>query len=226
MDTSNTFFCKQPGIARVVVVLLSLCLVMLQSQSGGAATSTSVTAPILVLGDSLSAAFGIEQSQGWVNLLNQQLATLHYPQQVINASISGETTQGGIQRIPDLLKKHRPGVVIVELGANDGLRGLNLGEMRHNLQMIISQAKHARAQILLIGMRLPPNYGPQYTRDFYNTYIELAKTNQTGLVPFLLDNVATHSELMQADGLHPTAEAQPILLKNVWPHLSLLLSRS
>ena len=182
--------------------------------------------PILVLGDSLSAAFGIEKSQGWVNLLNQKLIEQHYPYTVINASISGETSQGGVQRLPQLLKKYHPKIVILELGANDGLRGLNLTMLQRNLQMMISGCQREKAQVLLIGMRLPPNYGPQYTQQFHQIYIDLAKSNRLALVPFLLDGVATRTELMQTDGLHPVAEAQPTLLNTVWDKLSALLKKN
>jgi len=181
--------------------------------------------PILVLGDSLSAAFGIEQSQGWVSLLNQKLIEQHYPYTVINASISGETSQGGIQRLPDLLKKYHPKIVILELGANDGLRGLDLSMLQRNLQSMISLCQREQAQVLLIGMRLPPNYGPKYTRQFHQIYLDLAKTNRLAVIPFLLDGVATRTELMQADGLHPVAEAQSTLLNTVWDKLSVLVKK-
>jgi len=183
----------------------------------------NTTEKILVLGDSLSAAFGIEQSRGWVSLLEQKLSKQHYPFQVINASISGETTQGGLQRLPVLLKKHHPGLVILELGANDGLRGLDLTMMQQNLQSMISQIKRTNARVLLIGMMLPPNYGPQYTRRFHHIYSDLSKNNQVPLIPFLLEGVATRNDLMQADGLHPTAAAQPLVLKNVWNKLQSML---
>ncbi len=180
---------------------------------------------LLVLGDSLSAAFGIEQSQGWVTLLSQKLQNHQYRMQVVNASISGETTQGGLQRLPSLLVKHKPVLVIVELGGNDGLRGLKLSMIESNLRQIIENIKASNANILLTGIRLPPNYGQIYTEKFYQIYQDLAKQEKVALVPFLMDGVAKDSAMMQPDGIHPTADAQPVLLKNVWVILQPLLNR-
>ncbi len=144
---------------------------------------------------------------------------------VINASISGETTSGGLARIGQALKIHQPAVVIVELGANDGLRGLPLDEMRSNLAAIIEQSRRSNAQVLLLGMRLPPNYGPSYTRKFHETYVDLAKRYRVPFVPFLLEGVATDFSLMQGDGLHPAAAAQPRVLDNVWKYLQDMLRK-
>lgn len=187
------------------------------------AKATNKAPLILVLGDSLSAAFGIEQSKGWAALLEKKLLDNHYPFQVVNASISGETSQGGVQRLPDLLEKHQPAIVILELGANDGLRGLDLAMLRNNLQLIITKTIATNAKLLLVGMRLPPNYGQAYTERFHQLYVDLAQHNNIPWVPFLLDNVATRTNLMQADGLHPKANAQSIVLDNIWEKLKPLL---
>ena len=174
---------------------------------------------LLILGDSLSASFGIEQSQGWVSLLRQKITSGQYPMRVINASISGETTQGGLQRLPALLKKYNPKIVVVELGGNDGLRGLKLSMIKANLLSIIETIEYTDASILLVGVRLPPNYGQIYTGQFFKIYSDLATDKNISLVPFLLDGIATNGSLMQSDGIHPTAEAQPALLENIWKTL-------
>lgn len=176
---------------------------------------------LLVFGDSLSAAYGIPVQQGWVSLLAQKLEQRSI--QVVNASISGETTSGGLTRIETTLAQHKPGILVLELGANDGLRGLPVKQMEQNLAAIIRASQQAGAKVLLLGMKIPPNYGPQYTRDFSNTYTALARQFKTGLVPFFLEGVAGNPALIQQDGLHPTAEAQPKLLENIWSALSKLL---
>ncbi len=191
--------------------------------AGPLASATTSAPVILVLGDSLSAAHGIDQRQGWVSLLQLRLQGDRFPHRVVNISISGETTAGGLSRLGPALARHRPAIVIIELGANDGLRGLPLAQMRGNLQAMIDRAKDRGARVLLIGMRLPPNYGPRYTRGFQDIYLALAKANATALVPFLLQGVSERREWMQADNLHPSAEAQPALLENVWPALLPLL---
>ena len=196
-----------------------LLLFLLISAAGHAAPTPAV----VVLGDSLSAAYGIPQSAGWVHLLQRRLTERGYRYQVVNASISGETTRGGLARLGQVLKAHNPDIVIVELGANDGLRGLLLGEMRTNLDAIITQSRRHSAQVLLVGMHLPPNYGPAYTRKFHQVYVDLAARHRLPLVPFLLDGVATDFSLVQPDGLHPTAAAQPRVLDNVWRHLQGML---
>jgi acyl-CoA thioesterase-1 len=179
---------------------------------------------ILIMGDSLSAGYGIDQSKDWVTLLKKRLKSNGYSYRVINASISGETSRGGLSRLPGELRQ-KPHIVVIELGANDGLRGLSLDSLRDNLEQMILLSQNAGAKVLLIGMRMPPNYGPQYTNGFHKIYKDLAKQFNTGLVPFLLDGVATRRDLMQADNLHPIAQAQPILLGNVWPGLLALLSK-
>ncbi len=179
---------------------------------------------ILVLGDSLSAAFGIEKTQGWVELLRQRLKQQGYDYRVVNASISGETTAGGLARLESLLERHRPAVVIVELGANDGLRGQPLHIMRKNIQQIIRLSRQW-GKVLLVGMQLPANYGMRYTRQFHRIYSDLAQRNGVALVPFLMQGLEDSSRHFQPDRLHPTAAAQPILLSNVWKGLKPLLSQ-
>lgn len=184
------------------------------------AGGTAHAAPnILVLGDSLSAAYGLPQEAGWVSLLKSRLAQEKFPYQVVNASISGETTSGGRSRIAALLKQHKPAIVILELGANDGLRGLSLQQTRDNLEAMILACRRSRAQVLLVGMRLPPNYGPAYTQPFHALYGELARKYQIRQVPFLLEAIAGRRDYFQADGLHPTAQAQPLILDTVWSEL-------
>jgi acyl-CoA thioesterase-1 len=178
---------------------------------------------LLVLGDSLSAAYGLPAEEGWVSLMEQELKQRRLADKVINASISGETSSGGLQRLPRLLADYRPDLVLLELGANDGLRGTPLQVMEQNLRRMVELSQAAGAEVILIGIRIPPNYGPQYTQRFYSIYPDLAQEYQLPLVPFLLEGVALKPQLMQSDGLHPTAAAQPILLQTVWPHLVPLL---
>ncbi|MBL1277806.1 MAG: arylesterase [Ectothiorhodospiraceae bacterium] len=177
------------------------------------------------MGDSLSAGFGIPKSQSWVALLKQRLAAENLPHNVVNASISGETTSGGLNRLKLALNQYQPQTIIIELGANDGLRGLSLTLVRQNLSRMIRASQQADTQVLLLGMRLPPNYGPRYTRNFAQIFVDLAEEYDTGLVPFFLTQVATRRELMQSDGLHPTAAAQPQLLNTVWAELLPLLGK-
>lgn len=178
---------------------------------------------IVVLGDSLSAAFGIDPRDGWVTLLQKRLNKQTHEYTVINASISGETTAGGLTRLPGLLRQHQPTIVILALGANDGLRGLSLIKMQDNLKQMTELSRSQSASVLLIGMQLPPNYGPAYTRTFQNIYTELSNKSDIALVPFLLKGIGKNKTLFQPDMLHPTAEAQAIILENVWPELEPLL---
>lgn len=194
-------------------------LTLFLAPDAGAASAPS----ILVVGDSLSAGYGIEMRNGWVTLLQQRLINQGYPHAVINASISGDTTAGGRARLPAALNRHRPQIVILELGGNDGLRGLSLRETRANLEAMIRAVQSAGAQVLLVGIHLPSNYGPEFTRKFHAIYSELARAHNTALVPFLLEGVALTPGLMQPDGIHPRADAQPRLLDNVWPYLEPLL---
>jgi len=173
----------------------------------------------LVVGDSISAAFGLDTTQGWVALLQKRLDQQGKRIQVVNASISGDTSAGGLARLPALLAEHRPALVMIELGGNDGLRGTPLAQLQQNLANMIAASKSSGAQVLLLGMRLPPNYGKRYTEGFAGVYEQLAATHQVPLLPFFLEGVGGVPGLMQADGIHPTAAAQPRLLDNIWPLL-------
>ncbi len=187
--------------------------------------SSSVSArTLLVLGDSLSAAYGISPEEGWVALLETRLQQEYANIRVVNASISGETTQGGITRLPALIKRHQPDWIVLALAANDGLRGMPLGIIERNITTLIELTEEAKAKPLLVGIRLPPNYGVSYTERFYTLFETLAQQYEISRVPFLLDGVALQESLMQSDGLHPNAKAQPLLLENVWPFLQPLLS--
>ena len=185
----------------------------------------SASKTVLVLGDSLSAEHGIERGSGWVALLGKKVKAEKLDSTIINASISGETTSGGLARLPALLNKHRPDIVVIELGANDGLRGLSLSATEGNLHSIIMTSKNAKAKVLVVGMRLPPNYGTDYAQNFFSMFGREAKQTQSSFVPFLLDGFAEKSEMFQADHLHPVASAQPIILSNIWPTLKLLLTK-
>ncbi len=178
---------------------------------------------VLVLGDSLSAAYQIPPENGWVKLLENKLKDANPQASVINSSIVGDTTANGLQRLPALLKQYQPDIVILELGGNDGLRGLDILSIRLNLNQMIELSLKDNAKVLLIGIRLPPNYGATYTKQFYDNYQQLSDQHAIPLVPFLLDNIATHPNLMFEDHIHPTSEAQPIIVENVWPYLSPLL---
>lgn len=180
---------------------------------------------ILVVGDSLSASYGIQISDGWVTLLQERLVKSGYPHVVVNASISGDTTSGGRARLPDALKRHRPQIVILELGGNDGLRGLPLRETHANLEAMVKATQSAGAKLLLVGIHIPPNYGLDYTTKFHSIYRELAHRYNASLLPFLLEGVALRPQFMQPDGIHPRAVAQPRLLDNVWTHLEPLLKQ-
>lgn len=186
------------------------------------ASAHSASKTVLVLGDSLSAEYGLPRGSGWVALLEQRLHAQHMDINITNASISGETTSGGSARLPALLKQ-RPDIVIIELGANDALRGLQLKATESNLRAMILTAQKASAKVLLIGMRIPPNYGRDYTEKFFGMYPTLAKQTNVTLVPFLLDGIAEKPQLFQADRIHPTAQAHPIILNNVWQKLQPLI---
>jgi len=181
---------------------------------------------ILAFGDSLSAAYGIRPEQGWVALLAQRLQAQGYGYQIVNASVSGETTAGGLERLPRALELHRPAVVILELGANDGLRGLPVNAVRENLTQMLRLSQAAGARVLLVGIRIPPNYGPRYAEDFAKVFPELAQQFHVPLVPFLLKDVALNPARMQEDGMHPNAAGEPAVLDTVWPYLKALLDRN
>ncbi|PPD52975.1 MAG: arylesterase [Methylotenera sp.] len=189
------------------------------------ASTAQAAQTIVVFGDSLSAAYGIQPNTGWVALLENKLKSQNNLYKVVNASISGETTSGGLSRFDQMLKTHQPNIVVIELGANDGLRGLSLSEMQSNLNSMITKAKAKNATVMLLGMKIPPNYGIQYTQKFSAIYNDSAQKYQLSLVPFFLDGVAGNRSLVQDDGLHPTAAAQPKLLENVWPKLESLLKK-
>jgi acyl-CoA thioesterase-1 len=205
-------------------LLLIFILNAVLASSGLAATSAA-SPTILVYGDSLSAAYGIPREQGWVTLLQQRLESQGLPYRVANASISGETTSGGLSRMGAALKQYQPDVVLIELGANDGLRGLPLADMQRNLAAMIEAGQTAKARVVLLGMRIPPNYGPRYTQEFAESYPTLAQRYHLPLVTFFLGGVAGKPELVLDDGLHPTAAAQPLLLDNVWKVLQPELAR-
>jgi acyl-CoA thioesterase-1 len=181
---------------------------------------------LLVVGDSLSAAYRIDPAKGWVALLQERLDDEGYGYEVINSSITGDTTRGGLARLPKLLETHAPSILIIELGGNDGLRGIDPNHSRGNLQQMIEMAFEQGTQVLLLGIRLPPNYGAKYTALFESTYARLAEQYQIGLVPFFLVGVFDRPEYMQKDGIHPNVDAQPILLANVWPALQPLLENA
>ncbi len=180
---------------------------------------------ILVFGDSLSAGYGLPQEQGWVSLLERKLRDNRSDYKVVNASISGETTTGGRTRIAAALTRYRPAIVVLELGANDGLRGQDLGSMRTNLEAMVEACRRFKSEVLLIGMRLPPNYGPAYTEKFRGVFAAVARDRKLAFVPFLLDGFAEKREYFQADGVHPTAQAQPLIATTVWKALQPLLKR-
>ena len=218
--------------------LLTISLVFCTSQ---AFTSEGT---LLVFGDSISAAYGMEETQGWVHLLDEKLSTTlnttlntslnttaNTPAnkstagyQVVNASVSGETTDGGVVRLPKTLALHQPDIVIIELGGNDGLRGYPIDKISANISQMLHLSQASGARVLLIGMVLPPNYGQRYTKAFADVYQQAAATFNVPLVPFLLDGVATAESLMQRDGIHPRPEAQPLMLDNIWPYLVPLLA--
>ncbi|MFC5473665.1 arylesterase [Paraherbaspirillum soli] len=210
---------QRVGIKVTTGLQLTALLFGLMCMSSAYSASNS----ILVLGDSLSAEYGLARGSGWVALLEQRLKAEHVAGSITNASISGETTSGGQARLPALLKQ-RPDIVIIELGANDALRGLQLSATESNLRTMIAAAQGAHAKVLLVGMRIPPNYGRDYTERFASLYATVAKQAKIPLVSFLLDGVADKPDLFQADRIHPIAQAHPIMLNNVWPQLKPLLA--
>ena len=205
-------------------LLVLFVLIAASVSANGAAPAEAPV--ILVFGDSISAGYGLARvEQGWVALLQTRLKEQEYGYQVINASVSGETTAGGLARLPRALMLHQPKIVILELGGNDGLRALPIAQMRANLVRMIDLSAAAGAQVLLLGMRMPPNYGPDFTEQFRLCYTEVARDKKLPLVPFLLNDIALFPNLMQADGIHPDELGQPKLLANIWPSLKPLLRR-
>jgi acyl-CoA thioesterase-1 len=198
--------------------VLCLLMMLMLPATGSAAT-------IMIYGDSLSADYGLPRQAGWTNLLLQRLHDENFDYKVVNASISGETTLGGKNRIAEALSSHKPEIVIVALGANDGLRGQSLDAMRANLDAIIQTCVKRKVRVLLVGMRLPPNYGAAYTEKFHAIFRDLAQRRKLPLVPFLLDGFADNAALFQADGIHPAVQAQPLMLDNIWKILRPMLRR-
>ena len=202
----------------MVMVFAVLCMALLNSPTVYAQSSK-----VLIMGDSLSAEYGLPRGTGWVKLLENRLKKKYPDIQVINASISGETTSGGQMRMASLLKTYQPKVVVIELGANDALRGLQLTATEQNLRQMIQASKQSGAKVLLLGMRIAPNYGQDYTNKFFAIYGKLATSEQVELLPFFLERVATRMDLFQADRIHPNMTAQSLMLENVWPKLEPLL---
>lgn len=205
-------------------MIQSVLFIFLLLLSNVTSAGDSAKHNILVVGDSISAAYGIEPELGWVSLLSGKIAQQKNGYQVINASVSGDMTSNGLNRLPDLLKKHQPTIVIIELGGNDGLRGLPLKLIQSNLQKLVKQSQASGARVLLAGMRIPPNYGARYAEAFHQIYHTVAKQNDIELVPFILDGVGGNGALMQSDGIHPTAEAQAAILGHVWSGLEPMLN--
>jgi acyl-CoA thioesterase-1 len=198
----------------IATILLGLTLI-------GPAQAQDPTKPtLLVTGDSLSAEYGIARGSGWVSLMAGRLKQEGSPWEIMNASISGETTSGGLTRLPKLLAQKKPKLVIIELGANDALRGLPLAETEKNIRTMVNLSKKSGAEVLLIGMRIPPNYGQEYTQQFAQLFVRVAKSQQVALLPFFLEGVAQRNELFQADRIHPNEAAQPIMFQNVWTALT------
>jgi acyl-CoA thioesterase-1 len=211
--------------SRFHLCLFLLCVALAApcAQGSAAARPTSPSRTILVVGDSLSAEYGLARDTGWVSRLSERLSRQLPQYSVVNASISGDTTSGGRARLPRLLQRFAPGIVVIELGGNDGLRGLDLQQMQDNLQSMIDACRAARAQVLLVGVRIPPNYGRDYGERFFQTYATLASRNRIALVPFLMEGFADRIDLFQPDHIHPNGQAQALMLGNVWPHLQPLL---
>jgi acyl-CoA thioesterase I len=191
--------------------------------AASAANAYSAPKTVLVLGDSLSAEYGLARGAGWVALLEQKLKAEKIDARIVNASISGETTSGGLTRLPALLEQHHPSVVVIELGANDGLRGLPVASAETNLRTMVDMAKKDHARVLLVGMRMPPNYGRAYTEKFFGMYKDISQQTKSPLVPFMLEGVADKPALFQDDHMHPLAAAHPTILANIWPKFSALI---
>ncbi len=200
--------------------ILILCSLLLLA---GPARAQDDAPVLLVFGDSLSAGYRMDEEEGWVALLATRLAGEGVNVRVVNASVSGETTDGGLARLPAALDTHKPAIVILELGGNDGLRGLPVANIKQNLMQMVALSQAAGARVILAGIQIPPNYGPRYTGPFTSQYQEIAEDMQLPLIPFLIDGIPQQPELMQADGIHPRAEAQGLVLENVWPVLAPVL---
>ena len=186
-------------------------------------SGTAYSATVLVVGDSLSAAYGLDESAGWVALAQQELLSTHPELNIVNASISGDTTEGALRRLPAALDRFNPDILIIELGGNDGLRGYPLKKIRENLETLAKLGREANAQVLILGMRIPSNYGPAYTEKFAQTFVDAAAASESELVPFFLEPIAFDATMFQPDGIHPTAQAQPLLLETVLEKLKPML---
>ncbi len=212
---------EQRAIQNTLRFVQSLFMVALWALASTGALAKS--SQILVVGDSISAGYGLSSGEGWVDLLTKKLAREKIPADLINASISGDTTAGGLSRLPALLAKHKPTVVLIELGGNDGLRGSPVATAKANLLKMAQMSKASGAKVLIVGMQMPPNFGATYTAQFEAMYVDVAKAVNAGLVPALLEKIGTDLSKFQADRIHPTAAAQPVLLDTVWPALVKLL---
>lgn len=221
----RSLFAKQrhPLTAVIGALLLVVSVLPLAAQTPDVARGAAPTGPILVIGDSLSAEYGIARGSGWVELLRKRLRESGEPRTVVNASVSGETTAGGRSRIEGLLKRQQPSVVVIELGGNDALRGLDLAATRANLIEMTRRAQDSRARVLLLGMKVPPNYGRAYSDAFEKVFNEVAGETGAPIVPFFLEGLAERLEFFQTDRIHPNESAQPRMLENVWPALAPLL---
>lgn len=207
----NLFSIRHPHWVALIILLLL------------APISRAEKPTILVLGDSISAAYGIAEQDGWVELLRNKLVKQNHPHEVINASISGDTTSGGLARLQQAFDKHRPRILVIELGGNDGLRGLSLKKMRKNLSAMVKLCHESQCRAVLLGMRIPSNYGEVYAERFHRSFARVAEEQDIPLSPFFLEGVATEPELMLADGIHPNQAAQPLLLETAWPLIESLL---
>ncbi|RQZ17779.1 arylesterase [Burkholderia sp. Bp9031] len=223
MDT--TFRWKRRTALAVLLGTLLAVTVPARAATAAASASGQGRPALVVLGDSLSAEYGLPRDTGWVALLRQRLATERIDYSVANASVSGDTTSGGRARLPAVLQRLKPSIVVVELGSNDALRGVPLATTEQNLRGIIADARQARAKVVLVGMYVPPNYGPDYTQKFHAVYTRLSKEFGVPLVPFLLAGIENKPEMFQSDQMHPAQQAQGILLDNVWPALKPLLGK-
>jgi len=207
---------KARGFAQLLILLIALC----------AAKTWAQSPVVLVLGDSISAGYGMKLKDGWVQLLAERLQTSHPEWSVVNASISGETTAGGLRRLPALITSHQPQTVIIELGGNDGLRGYPISQLRSNLAQLIQLSAAAGAEVLVSSMEIPPNFGSRYTALFRESFEAAAEGTRATVIPFILSGVATTPALMQADGIHPTEAAQPMILDSIWPYVTAALDRA
>ena len=216
---------SKPALLSFYILTLVL-LTIVQSYNHTAFAANKTPASILVLGDSLSAAYGIDVDAGWVALLQRQIIKQGYDYKVINVSVSGDTTRTGLSRVDSALENHKPEVVIIALGGNDGLRGLAFSEIETSLSSIIERCKKTQSEILLLGVRMPPNYGAVYSQKFAQLYQRLASSYDIVLLPKMLDQVADNPELMQADGIHPKASAQPKIMQNIWSALKPILDKA